>query len=77
VANLTVWTILAIFCIFKLANTRKYQDQRKLVTLIAVGKKYAEKLDGYSDTIDILTNPEEMELIRRAEFAGRAFESFA
>ena len=60
-------TILAIFCIFKLVNTRKYQDQRKLGTLIAVGKKYAEKLDGYSDTIDILTNPEEMELIRRAE----------
>lgn len=60
-------TLLSIFCIFRMVNTRKYRDQRKLEVLIQIGKKYAETLDGYSDTLDILTNPEERELLKKAE----------
>ena len=60
-------TLLSLFCIFKMVNTRNYHDQRKLEVLIQLGKKYAETLDSYSDTLDILTNPEERELLKKAE----------
>jgi len=60
-------TLLSLFCIFRMVNTRNYHDQRKLEVLIQLGKKYAETLDSYSDTLDILTNPEERELLKKAE----------
>ena len=60
-------TLLGMFCIFRMVSTRNYRDSRKLKVLIQLSKKYAESLDSYSDTLDILTNPEERELLKKAE----------
>ncbi|WP_158435002.1 hypothetical protein [Nitrososphaera viennensis] len=57
-------TMLAIFCIAKLLNNKKHRDTGKLETLVQQGLSHAENLDAYTDTMDILSNPEEVALLK-------------
>lgn len=60
-------TLLAIMCIIELTGSGKSIDREKLKTLVELGKKYSDDLDTYIDTLDILSNPKEMELIKKSE----------
>ena len=59
-------TLLALSCILLLIKESK-SDAKKLAILLELAIPYSEKLESYADTIDILTNPEEMELLKRSE----------
>ncbi|MGH9878568.1 MAG: hypothetical protein ACRD5H_13095 [Nitrososphaerales archaeon] len=59
-------TLLALSCILLLIKENK-PDAKKLAILLELAIPYSEKLESYADTIDILTNPEEMELLKRSE----------
>lgn len=58
-------TILAIFVVVKLLNSKKYHDVNKLDILVKQGVYYADNLDSYTDTVDILSNSEEFALLKQ------------
>lgn len=60
-------TLLAIICIIELTRSGRSIDVEKLKILVELGKKYSDDLDTYIDTLDILSNPKEMELIKKSD----------
>jgi hypothetical protein len=60
-------TLLAIICIIELTRSGRSIDVEKLKILVQLGKKYSDDLDTYIDTLDILSNPKEMELIKKSD----------
>lgn len=60
-------TLLAIICIIELTRSSRSVDTEKLKILVQLGKKYSDDLDTYIDTLDILSNPKEMELIKKSD----------
>jgi hypothetical protein len=59
-------TLLAIICIIELSRSGRSVDLVKLKILVELGKKYSDDLDTYIDTLDILSNPTEIELIKKS-----------
>ncbi len=59
-------TLLAIICIIELSRSGRSLDVTKLKILVELGKKYSDDLDTYIDTLDILSNPKEIELIKKS-----------
>ena len=55
-------TLLSLACIFKILYMADKKSDN-LDGLIELGKKYSETLESYADTIDILCNPEEANMI--------------
>lgn len=60
-------TILSFFCIFYLVDMVELHDQDKFIRITEYGSSLAKGLDGYTDTLDILTSPKELELFRKTE----------
>ena len=60
-------TLQAIICIIELTRSGRSLDVEKLKILVELGKKYSDDLDTYIDTLDILSNPKEMELIKKSD----------
>ena len=60
-------TLLAIICIIELTKSGSSIDVEKLKILVELGKKYSDDLDTYIDTLDILSNPKEMELVKKSD----------
>lgn len=60
-------SILSFFCIYFLIDMPELQDQNKFTRITEFGHDLAKNLDGYIDTIDILTNPDEDARIRKIE----------
>ncbi|MDE1878792.1 MAG: hypothetical protein KGI07_09805 [Thaumarchaeota archaeon] len=58
-------TLLSFVCLYVLINTPEHQDQEKFSRITRYGYALAQNLDGYIDTLDILTNPEEDAKIRK------------
>lgn len=54
-------TLLALACIFRILYTT--DKESKLDLLVKIGQEYSETLESYADTIDILCNPEEVDMI--------------
>ncbi|HEY7734919.1 MAG TPA: hypothetical protein VIB07_09020 [Nitrososphaera sp.] len=59
-------TLLAIICIIELSRSGRSADVEKLKILVELGKKYSDDLDTYIDTLDVLSNPKEIELIKKS-----------
>lgn len=59
-------TLLAIICIIELSRSGRSVDVVKLRILVELGRKYSDDLDTYIDTLDILSNPKEIELIKKS-----------
>lgn len=57
-------TLLSLSCIFRMLRNAN-RDTKKLDLFIKTGCGYSETLESYSDTIDILCNSEETEMINR------------
>jgi hypothetical protein len=55
-------TLLILACIFRILYTADIESN-KINLLIKIGEKYSETLESYADTIDILCNPEEVDMI--------------
>jgi len=58
-------SILASICIGTLLGLPDFQSKQKFETLAHQGHELAKNLDGYIDTLDILTNPDEDARIRK------------
>lgn len=59
-------TVLALYCIFRFFGN-KMHDPEKLSMLLQLAEEYSETVQSYADTIDITSNPDEMELLKRSE----------
>ena len=59
-------TLLSIICTIELTRSGKDVDVAKLRILVELGGKYSENLDTYIDTLDMLSNPVELDLISRS-----------
>jgi hypothetical protein len=58
--------LLALACIVVILKHEK-PDLKKFEILLHVADESSEVMESYSDTIDILSNPEEMELLKQSE----------
>jgi hypothetical protein len=56
----------AFYCILYLLNHQE-SNMEKLSKLIDFGLEYSNEMDSYIDTLDILTDPEEIETLRKSE----------
>lgn len=65
-ANSLYGSYLALMC-FWLISRNETLSKKTIPVLAKISYKLAVKLDGYSETLDILTNPEEMDMMKRAE----------
>jgi hypothetical protein len=59
-------TMLALACILDMLNEQK-PDSKKIEILLHIADERSEIMESYSDTIDIMSNPEEMELLKQSE----------
>jgi hypothetical protein len=60
--------LLAFFTVlYVVTSGEKEYDKEKLSKLVNLAKVYSEEMESYVDTIDILSNPKTMELIRKSE----------
>lgn len=59
-------TMIAIFCI-NTVLAKKLKTEERFSSIVEAGYEFAKNLDGYSDTLDILTSPEELELFRKTD----------
>ena len=59
-------TLLAILCI-NTALIKNMKEQERFSPIVEAGSEYAHDLGGYTDTLDILTNPDELELLKKSE----------
>jgi hypothetical protein len=57
---------LALMC-FWLAARNQTQNLKIISSIARVSQKLAINLDGYNETLDIMTNPEEMDMMKRAK----------
>lgn len=55
-------TLLILACIFRILYAADIESN-KINLLIKIGEEYSETLESYADTIDILCNPEEDDMI--------------
>ena len=64
-------SMLAFICIMiGILATPTIKIQTNILTkLINEGFKFASELDSYTDTLDILTNPDELELLKKSELS--------
>lgn len=60
-------SLLAFVCFSVILGVKKMKDDERFSAIVDAGNEYANQLDGYTDTLDILTNPEELELLRKSE----------
>lgn len=58
-------SFMALVCFWIIA--RKSQSGKAISEIAKISHKLAINLDSYTDTLDIMTNPEEMDLMKRAE----------
>ena len=59
---------LAFLCMFLTMALPKYYNKRmKMEIVVNHANEFVRKLDSYTDTLDILTNSEEVEMMKRAE----------
>lgn len=59
-------TVLALACILVLLRESKL-DSKKIEILLRLAEEHSEIMESYADTIDIMSNKEEMELLKRSE----------
>lgn len=59
-------TILAFFCMLPYIQKNVGENQ-KLSKLFEIGRKYSSKLEGWTDSIDIMSNPKEADQLKKAE----------
>jgi hypothetical protein len=59
-------TLLALVCIFTILKEQNY-DHKKVKMFVNLTEEYSATIESYADTIDIMSNPEEMELLKRSE----------
>lgn len=59
-------TLLALACIFAILKEQRYND-KKIKIFVDLTEEYSATIEPYADTIDIISNPEEMELLKRSE----------
>lgn len=60
-------SILSFFCVYFLIDMPELQDPIRFTRIIEDGHDMANDLDGYIDTLDILTKPDEDAKIRKIE----------
>ena len=60
-------TLLAFMCFSVILGVKKLKDDEHFSAIVESGLEFATELEGYTDTLDILTNPDELELLRKAE----------
>lgn len=65
-ANNNMGTLVSLACIFKLFRTGQLEHEN-FETVLKLGIKYSDILESYADTIDILCNPKERELIKNID----------
>lgn len=58
--------MLALSSLLVMIETKQSPDSR-FKTLLDLGLQYSEILESYADTIDVLSNPKTMELLRKSE----------
>lgn len=63
--NAVYGTSLASVCIMRLLADQN--EIERISKFVEIGMKHAEKLEGYSDSLDVLTDPEEREMMKRAK----------
>ena len=59
-------TILVFVFILAIAVIQEY-DREHVMRMLKLGIKYSERMESYVDTIDLLTNPEELEALKETE----------
>lgn len=59
-------TILALSCIVALASKKEY-DTGKLAALVRIGTEHSENLSSYTETIDIMSNPETVKDLAKSD----------
>lgn len=59
-------TVLSFFCLLAYVK-EEVNDKQKLSKLIEIADKYSTSLLGWADTIDIMSNPEEVKQMEEAE----------
>lgn len=59
-------TVLAFFCLLAYVK-EEINDKQKLTKLLEIADKYSTSLQGWVDTIDIMSNPEEVKQMEEAE----------
>lgn len=57
---------MALMCFWLVARNKR-QARKTIPAIAKISHKFAINLDGYIDTLDIMTNPEEMDMMERAE----------
>lgn len=55
--------LVSFFCIISLIKDKNH-DKTKLSKLLSLSEKYSENIETYADTLDILSNPEEAQVIK-------------
>jgi hypothetical protein len=59
-------TMITFFCLLVFVK-EKHNDDEKLIKLLEIANDYSIRLEGWADTLDIMSNPEEAEQIRKTE----------
>lgn len=60
-------SLLSFVCIGTLLGVPNSQSKQKFETLAHQGHELAKNLDNYTDTLDILTNPDELDFLNKSE----------
>jgi hypothetical protein len=58
--------LLAFFCTLVYIK-EELKDKQKLTKILEISEKYSSNLQGWTDTIDIMSNPEEVKHVKQAE----------
>jgi hypothetical protein len=58
---------LGFLCLLTTFEIKRLKDEERFLPLAESALVYAEELESYTESLDILTNPEELELLRKAE----------
>ena len=70
-------SMFALICVITSIMTESvnYSKTSVLAGIINQGYQFAQNLDSYTDTLDIMTNPKELELFENAEIESMKYES--
>ena len=58
--------LLSFFCMLVYVK-EELEDKQKLMKILEISEKYSSNLQGWTDTIDIMSNPEEVKQVKEAE----------
>jgi hypothetical protein len=58
-------SFMALLCFWYIERNEKLSG-KSIHTIVQISHRFAIKLDGYIDTLDIMTNPEEMEMMKKS-----------